>query len=159
MKNQPNTAADAPKTKADAAAADDRVVFLRFPDPGHRSDCGPGAESDTPADAGAGETARALDALILLEAIGRTGSKGDHGTEGGARLGALILVSGLPVEDVIEIVHLLEGAGLVAASCRFRCFTITGVGRGALEDLGIYVGGVGEDLAATPPALAFGEGS
>ena len=91
----------------------------------------------------AGETERALDALVMLEAVGSVppGARRNAADSGvGLRLGAGMLATGLPATAVLDILRELERGGLVHArnSGRSRCFTLTGLGREALQELGIH---------------------
>ena len=129
----------------------DLVVYLRFPGSSRLEACEhPEPPTKGRRESGSGETARALDTFLILEAVARTSLDAREGGEGsgsGIRLGSLILASGLSADEVLEILADLEQSGLVDGGERARCFRLAPGGREELSALGIDVSNLVGNLA------------
>lgn len=95
-----------------------------------------------------GETERALDSLLVLEAVARHGVAGGGQVggkvQGRVRLGTLIVDTGLDATALGDILEALGQGGLVEGGAYGRCFGLTPSGWKALEDLGIGAASIAE---------------
>lgn len=131
-----DTPQDSPQGDGRALETSEEVVVLLLPDrPDSVGNEDDQYRPDTKIRGGTGETARALDALLILEAIAQAPVRATSGV----RLGSLILASGLPANEVFEILEDLDRDGLVDGGNRFRCFRLAPRGREALAALEIEV--------------------